>query len=153
MQCPARGHAQLFAANLSCLTSPAASRMSQLEGTRFIAQEGANQGLWGAGQCSQAVAQRSCLLAGPEAHQTRKEGGPGDAPYLHLQSLVLRSPILRTPQRGSKLSLPWNVLLPDHTDSTWPLHYCSFLSPICFPTWTTPYLASCSSSIYSAKHS
>ena len=119
----------------------------------YSAQEGANQGLWGDGQCSQAVAQRSCLLAGPEAHQTRKEGGPGDAPYLHLQSLVLRSPILRTPQRGSKLSLPWNVLLPDHTDSTWPLHYCSFLSPICFPTWTTPYLASCSSSIYSAKHS
>ena len=63
-------------------------RMGQLEGTRFIAQEGASQGLWGVGQRSQAVAQKSCLLAGPETHQTRKEGGPGNGPRVHLQSLA-----------------------------------------------------------------
>lgn len=104
-----------------------------------------------------AVFSGSCpeiLFTGRAGGTPDQEGGrPGRRPYLHLQSLVLHSPILRTPQRGSKLSLPWNVLLPDHTDSTWPLHYCSFLSPICFPTWTTPYLASCSSFIHSAKHS
>ena len=74
--------------NLPASPPPAASRMSQLEGTRFIAQEGASQGLWGVGQGSQAVAQKSCLLAGPETHQTRKEGGPGDGPCVHLQSLA-----------------------------------------------------------------
>lgn len=133
--------------------------VTQLEGTRFIAQEGARQGLWGTGQGSQAVAQRSCLLAGPETHKTRKEGGPGDNPRLHLQRLALHSPILRTPQLGSKLSLPRNVLQP------WP-HWLNpvtpilpFPHPLCFPTYivlgkaTNPFWAPTAHSfIHSANH-
>lgn len=81
---------------------------------RFTVQEGAGQGLGGAGQGSQAVAQRSCLLAGPEANQTRKEGGPARGlPHVCIfKALPLCSPILRAPQRGSELSFPWNVLQP-----------------------------------------
>lgn len=72
---------------------PNKSRMSQLEGTRFIAQEGASRSLCGAGQSSQAVAQRSCLLAGPG------RGKPGRCPCLHLQSLAL--PLSPSGPRGT----------------------------------------------------
>lgn len=126
---------------------PAASRMSQMEGARFIAQEGASQGLWGSGQVSQAVAQRSCLLAGPEAHKTQEES-PGRRPMfasskpcpLTLPSLGFR----RGGGEGSKLSLLWNVLQPWCTGLAEPLHSRSFLTPICLPTWTAPCPGSCS---------
>lgn len=136
------------------LPPPAASRMSQMEGARFIAQEGASQGLWGSGQCSQAVAQRSCLLDLVCRRHTRpRRKAQGDAPCLYLQSLA---PLLSHSQgsRGggwglvvSKLSLPWNVFQPWCTGSTQPLHSCFFLTPICLPTWTSPHLGSCSSFI------
>ena len=62
-------------------------------------------------------------------------------------------PILRTPQRGSKLSLPWYIPLPDRTDSGWPLHPCAFLRPVCLPTQTAPYLGFGNAFIHSANHS
>ena len=134
----AQGHAQLFPNNLPASPPPAASRMSQLEGTRFIAQEGASQGLWGVGQGSQAVAQKSCLLAGPETHQTRKEGGPGDGPCVHLQSLAHPQDSPEEQQAVTSMVHP----LPDRTDSGWPLHPCAFLRPVCLPTQTAPIWAS-----------
>lgn len=135
-----------------CPASPplAVSRMSLLEGVRLIEQEGASQGLRAAGQSSRTVARRSCLLAGLAAQQTRKRGGPGRRPRLHLQSLILMLPHPQGPPRGiASCHFHGMFSSPGHTGSTWPPHSCPFLTPTCFLTQTAPCLGSCNSFTHS----
>lgn len=86
-------------------------------------QGGASQGLRGAGQGSQAAAQRSCLLARRRHTRPDQEGWRPWETRLHRQSLSL---VLSRPegsQRGSKLSVLRDVLQP------WP-HRFNQASPL-----------------------
>lgn len=130
---------------------PAASRMSQLEGSRFTVQEEASQGLWGTSQESQAVALKSCLLAGPETHQTRKERGLGSRPtfasFASSKPCPCDLPTSGLPKGAASCHFQGMSSSPGHTGSTQPLHSCPFLTLFYFRS-----LGFCSSFIHSANH-
>lgn len=154
MQCAAQGHTQFFATNLPCLTS-SRSIQDVTDGRGLIYSTGRSKsrplGQWAvfSGSCPEILFTGSCV---PEAHKTQEES-PGRRPmFVSSKPCPLALPSSGFPGRRvglvvSKLSLPWNVLQPWCTGSTQPLHSCSFLTPICLPTWTSPHLGSCSSFI------
>lgn len=84
---------------------PAASRMSQMEEARFIAQERASQGLWAVSRILRQLPRDPVYWQG-RRHTRPRRKAPGDAPCLHLQSLSL---LLSHPQGslGGAVSCHW----------------------------------------------
>ena len=130
---------------------PVASRMSQLEGTRFITRK---EKVKASGALRRILRQ---LPRDPVYWQGRRHSKPGrrgaqETPLVCIfKALHCARPSSGLPSQAASCHFHGMSSCPDHTGSTWPLHSGFFLSPVCLPP-AAPRLGSCTSVIHSTNH-